>query len=551
MVQETLASSVGSTSLSGTSGNYWPLDTSFALSLGATSTFTVGVQANTNLSGSDASSGSSQCYPTAGGAAPTAAANSIVSSCLGFAAPAASNGTCPTIQSASGQTQPTYRLRRYVALYPLLFDTNGSAITSTPQYTDTIYVLDRPVQASSTINPLQPYTMLGPKPCPFAFFDSQNVTEAFIPTTADYPLGYRATNDNRWKTGDGTINWTQSWTKGVGPTAIFDNNGGTNIDGIEFPNFDSSQSCSAIIPFLSADSSKIYFSTVNKYRNSVAASTLSGLTSVAKYNHLFIRPYKPFAPHYEEDTNFIACAPSSNPRIIDPPLHLMPAGNGRYSWCAESYPTQNTNIAQLDPPTPAPAATPAIIPTIPSGLVAPYTSHLSTLNGSAPPATILTPCAATLIPSPAPTSYTYPIATAHSGYAVHSATTVLTASTSVAYLTSGSTTYSAVTPASGTANQTCDRTVTPPPTNSSVTWAKFPLLAPAADVENALQSDSSYNCSITFDNSAGKAATSPPQTPSGGCCLLQSVSTPSAKTNAKSLGTHVEPSQGICLPPAY
>jgi hypothetical protein len=497
----------------GNTGQFWPMDTTFALSLGATTDFSVGVQANTKLSGGsgDPTTASSQCFPTADGSGSSSGGNttSIVSSCLGFAAQVSADGTCPFIKSASGQILQTFRLRRFVALYPRLFDTNGAPAPQA-QATDTIYVLDRPIASSATINPLKPYTMLGPKPCPSAFFDKKNVTGV----TA--PLGYRATNDERWHTGDGTINYSRTWTKGM---KTYDN-GGTDVDGLEFPNFDgdtdtTGHSCSAAMPFLSSDGSRFYIATLNKFRK-------AGSSNPAKFNHLYIRPFKPFTPHYEEDTAFMACAPQANP-FKDPPLHFMPSSTvgTNYAWCAESYPTQNPNITSLDP-----AVTPANPgnPTIPSGNVAPFTSHISVANG-ATPGILGADCAFTtkvFTPITIPTSsYTYPGSGAASGYANHS---------------------NATTWGISKADKTCDRTVV---ASTDVGWTQFPLLAPSADVETALKSDSSYNCTVTFDNATGKAAAL--QSPSGGCC--SPANSPATKLTTGA--THLEPSQTTCLPPAY
>ncbi|MEO7161305.1 MAG: hypothetical protein ABI041_00150 [Bdellovibrionia bacterium] len=526
-VQEPLvpAPSVGGT------GQFWPMDTTFALSLGATTDFSVGVQANTKLSGggSDPTAATSQCFASSGTGSGTGGnTTSIVASCLGFAAHVTSDGTCPYIKSASGQILQTFRLRRFVALYPRLFDTDGKP-SPKGQDIDTVYVLDRPIASSATINPLKPYTMMGPKPCPFAFFDKKNVTADKVgglgpdATYLKTPLGYRGTNDPRWKTGDGTINWTQQWSR-VGLPGDVDNNGGTNIDGIEFPNFDANddikgRSCSATMPFLSADGSHFYMATVNKYRTE------------AKFQHLYIRPFKPFTPHYEEDTTFLACAPQANP-FKEAPLHFMPSptstGGTNYSWCAESYPTQNSNITSLDPAVtpiaPSNPTTPAADPNIGGhvALVSPFTSHISTLNGSVS-SIGGTACSATTITFPSVSTYAYPAAGTDWAYARHDA----------------GTTWGAL--PGGKASLTCDRTVT---TSSDITWTQFPLLAPTADVERALASDSSYNCTVTYDNATGKAAAR--QTPAGGCCMLKSA--PATKIVG---ATHLEPTQTTCLPPTY
>jgi hypothetical protein len=65
------------------------------------------------------------------------------------------------------------------------------------------------------------------------------------------------------------------------------------------------------------------------------------------------------------------------------------------------------------------------------------------------------------------------------------------------------------------ANQTCDRTVAPPFTNISPELSRYPLLARARQVEEAIASDSTYGCMVTYDAGGGKTGKA---TPTGGCC---------------------------------
>ena len=452
----------------------WPLDSTFALSIGPTSTFSVGVEANTKLStgGNDPTAVSSTCSATTATTTPTAAStstNSLLQSCLGFAAPVNSNGTCPYFTSASGQIRFTYRLRRYVAIYPRVFDTDGHISPAIPtQGIDTIYVLDRPVQAPASSNPLQPYTMRGPKPCPSAYFDSKGVTGA---------TGYLSTSSSNW------------------------NN--KNVDGIEFPNLDKNDpiagSCSAALPVL--DTTKTFFSilTVNSTTNS-------------KFQHQYIRPQQGWTPHYEEDTNFQACAPQALP-LVDAPLHFSrDATKQNVAWCTEGYPTQNTNIASLDPTA--------------SGTIAPYTSHVAKNSASIP-------CTATPLTIPT-VKYTYPAVSlpAIPAYALHKAVTPWPI---------GATTH---------ANVTCDRTVL----TQGLNWTKYPLLAPEADLEAAISLDSSYYCSMTYDNNGPKtsklAASTVMTTPTTGCCNAASVTVPAAAVGNPPPGAHLEPINP-CQPPSY
>ena len=445
--------------LPGTSQNglAWPLDSTFALSLGPTPNFNVGVEAFTKLSNgaSDPNSKSTGCYAgTDGEQGTTPDSGSLLKSCLGFAAKPNKDGTCPTFKDSIGKTQNTYRLRRFVALYPPVFDTNGDTINQA-QGIDTIYVIDRPVLGSP--DPDKPYTMRGPKPCPFSFFDNKGVLETQDIDYTGFLPRYGATNDSKWE--------------------------GKNIDGIQLPNTDSPNSCSALIPVINDTRTVMSLATVN------AANP--------KYPKVYIRPIHPWAPHYEEDLDFQACAPLAQP-MRDAPLHFSKdATTGNVSWCSESYPSQNDNIASLDtrPDLKSPF----------SGKVIPYTSHVVKNSGSGQ-------CTATVPSSvypPAPATDDgkyYPYDNGGTcNAAVEGAAKALARHPKdkiIDYKIDGTKIC---------ADQTCDRTVV----RSSLAWPRFPLLAPAADVEKAIASDSTFGCTVTYDAGAGKEGKS---TPTKGCC---------------------------------
>jgi hypothetical protein len=409
------------------SRNFYPLDTSFALAIGPSSDFPLGVEAYTKTSnGADPASVNSGCFTTgetdssaSGGSGDS---QSLIKSCLGFAARPRSDASCPTFVDSAGNAKPTYRLRRYVAIYPPMYDTNGEPLADA-QATDMVYVLDRPVNVSGRAANLPPYTMLGPKPCPFAYFDRRRVTQTPV-------ASYQATNASAWS--------------------------GKNVDGIELPNEDTANSCSAVISIPNDDMSVFSLGTVH--------------ASNPRYKNVYVRPQSAWSPHYVEDTDFQACAPVAlNPR--DPPLHFAKAGSN-VAYCAEVFPSQNSRVTELDPP-PMPGAAP-------SGQVVPFTSHavknsssqacvarsLSTVPGASMPAN-------------------YP-----SGGAAHHP--------------------NGLTVDGQNAAATCDRTVI----REGVDWSFFPLLANATATERALQNDPSFACTVSWDNGT-KVWTS---TPSGGCC---------------------------------
>ncbi len=434
--------------IAGTQGKFWPMDSSFALSLGKTSDFSVGVVAHTKTTNvGDPTAQNTSCDGTS---ASPSSANSMITSCLGFASKTNSDGTCPkltvskvsgvcptgSISTPSGCILPTYRLRRFFATYPSIYDTDGNIIPES-QRIDSIYVLDRPVVSPSgniVLDPNgTPFSMLGPKPCPYAFFDAPDVTGTGTPA-------YHGTNHSGW-----------------------DNK---NIDNIFFPYQDigpaTTGTCSAMLP-----------------QNDATLSKVSVTTLTSKQ---FIRPISAWAPHYEEDTGFQACAPQSNP-LRDPPLHFAYNGSNM-AWCAEAYPSQNENSSKL----PANAVN--------------YTSH--TVHNVTPN----TACNTSTI----------------TGHAAN--------------------------------NNTCDRTVVNP--SNGITWAKFPLLAPEAEVTKALQSDKSFGCTMTYDYGGGKVNSSDfaaGQTPSQGCC--SNVAPAAGAGNS----AHLEPTAAptstpatyslSCQPPQY
>jgi hypothetical protein len=240
--------------------------------------------------------------------------------------------------------------------------------------------------------------------------------------------------------------------------------------------------------------------------------------------HYYIRPIQPFLTHYEEDTTFLACAPMATP-FQDPPLHFVREPiSGNVSWCAESYPTQNDNLQWIDPP--APVVAPSPVPTYGSGYVSNYTSHTEKNTSSAA-------CAASIPTIPNITGvYTYPPSTVPNAYGLHSS----------------STTWD-----SATASLTCDRTVVADnasQTTPSTQWARFPLLAPSSDLEDAtygIQTDSSYHCLITYDNNGGKTGTA---SPTDGCCNKNSVFVKTGSSSGTPSAAHLEPSVP-CSVPAY
>lgn len=144
-----------------TTARPFPLDSTFALALQTSKTYPVSVPANIRLS--------------SGGT------GAVETGILGYAAKPAADGTCPSLPDSNGLIRRMFRLRRYVVNYPLRYDATGRVLggggagTGIAQPTNTIYILDRPVDRTGQ-NPLKPLTRLGPKPCPFSWVNTRQFT---------------------------------------------------------------------------------------------------------------------------------------------------------------------------------------------------------------------------------------------------------------------------------------------------------------------------------------------------------------------------------------
>lgn len=229
-VDEPLSAYTNNSSPSNSStGQYWPKDSTFALSTSKTGDFVVGIVANSRTSGGNSAPPQPTCNSSSSSSNGNGTGPSFQTSCLGFAMSVKNDGTCPSFKDSNGNIRYTYRLRRYFALYPPVYDTSGAPL-SEQQSSDTIYVLDRPVTSSSSSSSgTQPYTMLGPKPCPFAYFDRKKVADSS-------QASYISANDSRWV--------------------------GKNIDGIQLPNTDSTTSCAAVLPLVNSAHSLVTLSTI-------------------------------------------------------------------------------------------------------------------------------------------------------------------------------------------------------------------------------------------------------------------------------------------------
>lgn len=299
---------------------FYPLDSQFRLAAQSTKDLTKPVVAQSCLGDQNGSCvltvstyNSPGCDNSANGSESTK--GGIVRRCLGWAAPREIDGSCRTISVKNGSqtAQPvkTYPLRRFVAMYPYVYDVNGrpvpmvdASLNSGNQLApsvlyDEVYVLDRPVGNSG-------FSMRGALPCPQSYYDSsrKEYYPSFLTSTA--------------------LSSGQSFL-------------GRNIDGVQLPNIDANASsgvagsCSALMPVAEYDS--------NGRGRNLGLATLGANVS-PRLKEAFTAPIQPFSPVYHEDTSFQACAPEST-QYSDP--YLVMSDNGA-QWCAMVTPNFSEDL---------------------------------------------------------------------------------------------------------------------------------------------------------------------------------------------------------------
>jgi hypothetical protein len=278
----------------------------FALFASANSQFTIpvcafqGASANPQIPAACTPAGQSPNWVTSNG--------DLSANLLGYAAPTLSTGACPQVslipESQKAQSQQTYRLRRFIALFPPTYSATG--LITAQQYYNMIYIPDIPVTNG---------TILGPKPCP-----------AVLTSPGGNAGGAAGQSPLTTATASTSSPW-YPWQVFPNPyftSAILDSsypaylpnpyNTTLNIDGLTFPYEDvTAKSCSAsfIAPTLTAATSSASAPTINNMFFYLAlqpagqASQTSTITNTNPY--LSIRPTQPFWLHYEEDVSFQAC----------------------------------------------------------------------------------------------------------------------------------------------------------------------------------------------------------------------------------------------------
>jgi hypothetical protein len=258
----------------------FPMDSRFALAATKSREFPVPVDGRNRL-GTSNNSGAALCD----GTTPTQSSG-IAVACLGFAAKPLVDGSCGSV-TVNNSAKKMYRLRRFTAIYPPIYDANGAWITDARAKTDQIYVLDRPSTFSLSATAASVTgTAYGPKPCPFSWYDRTGVTGS---------VGYKATNHSTWA--------------------------GKNPDGLRFPS--ATSACEAMVPRYDESSGTLKIS-VGKLSDAEA----------------MIRPLQAaWEPIYYEDRLFEACAPEASVLVSAPIHQKQPASKA--SYCEEIYPTSH------------------------------------------------------------------------------------------------------------------------------------------------------------------------------------------------------------------
>jgi hypothetical protein len=554
-VKTSASSSAGITTIAQSEQNkYWPLDSSFALSTQWSPDWSIGIMAGSVLL--KPNDPNTTTVDTCRNSDSRFIENGIFPKCLGFAKPANADGSCGTMTDSNGNVRPLVRLRRYRAVLPPRFDSNGDIEggsgggqgQQTQNYpaVDEVYVADRLVLDQ---NSLPSGDMIyGPKPCNYAWFDHEGVVNRR--TNGGNLFGtnvYQSISNS-----DGTISYNEVGVPSyVGTNRFFrpDPSGGinwneslsVNPDGLIFPNHDrfgggsgsrNQASCSASIPVVNynqgqAHSLSLFTSTsIRTTNNLMRLGNYPVGTKTIYQNEIHLRPIDPWVPHYMEDTSFKACAPLSS-EFTEPPLHFYRDANNQYAWCAETYPSQNPYWAEINKKrriiTPTSSTDPNVINQTnlvgyPAAAGAPspppvlgFTSHVNSGASASQPA-----CTGTVGPQ------------------------ICNMTTS-----SGAVNTNCVSYLNRPSADTCDRTVMFDPFQN---YRDFPILANAADTEKMLQDDlshsKSFSCAYSVSKDPSKVNS---QYPSTACCGIRGGN-PVLNSLSAGTGGHLEPLQDSSAP---
>ncbi len=534
----------------GGGANVFPLAKRMSLAMNWTPEFPVGIEG----AGSLYDPGNAGTHPkpckaingTDRTSSGTPSADSITYQCQGYAARPKPDKACGYVRdAANGKIRPMTRLRKYVTLFPAHADATGRILDNGARGIEaTLYVPDRIVDNPNN-DPLDYYTMLGPKPCPAAWFDRKGALKApYHASSANrlahrqnggirvkqhfiqpYHNGPQAESSYLFKAGAGRPIYR---APGGSATAIdpfftdprisdearvrshynWDNR---NVDFLIFPNFDSQEknSCAATLPYveysndLSINSVTLLTSShdAHDFRSAsptdtlnvpwVQVSPLDKDDKRIRLDEVFLRPLEANRwTHWVEDTNFEACVPAPSTGIKDPPLHVVKLPNGNVSYCSAEYPTQMPYIQEFDKFSDG---------TTFSGMFKNFTSPVKKnqlIGGS--------------------NCRTNPLGNSITGYPGFTNYRGNSNNSNLSYIGFARHPSGIRVDYDGTrifgASETCDRTVS---RTNNAGLKGFPLQADPDDIETILWKDPSYQCLITYDKDGGKAWKN---TPSGGCC---------------------------------
>jgi hypothetical protein len=507
-VDESISYSAGQTIPSAEKQKYWPLDTTFALATTYSSDWSIPVRAGSLLYKSGDSNSTPETCNAAVDSDDTRYLNEtgvVSAKCLGYAKKPKVDGTCGSITDNNGRVRPLVRLRRYRAIFPPTFAFNGAA-EARSAYADEVYIADRLVVDSSGVPTGN--MIFGPKPCNYAWFDHEGVTnegqiDRYGETGIDFKTNFRAMSGYPSSFPSYVSTSKYQYDDGLG--TVFS----VNPDGRVLPNVDrdgtvgglTGPSCSAtvsVVDEVMGVPATVRLITANE-RNTLSI-TLG--TRKIYMRELHISPVDPWTPNYVEDTSFQGCAPVADP-YLEPPLHFYKKDANTMAWCAKVYPTQNPYWADLNSKKRFTSAvlTAKLVNYPTAAKVRGFTSHPDT-NGSlvvATPATLddYNKCSSTGFDK---------ICAASVG-----ASSGANYTDCLNYLTNGSDLHGAF----GHTN-TCDRTVS---YDASADFRGFPIQAKDADVEsmlsNDLDHDRTYSCqySVNVDSTKVKH-----RIPASGCC---------------------------------
>jgi hypothetical protein len=478
---------------------YWPLDSTFAVATAATSEWSVPIPAASFLLKNDGTPLYEAGIAEKDRLEEINGSNAgIAWKMMGYGKKPNADGTCSSIVDTNGRIRPLTRLRRYRVIYPSFFKNNGQVETERPE-ADQVYVADRLVADVS--GHLTGNMIYGPKPCNFAWFDHEGVTNRS--GTGGVNENFQTNFKNSIPTYKATSKYYYENYQSLGVDLS------VNPDGRVLPNIDRQGSLSGLIGPSCSASIAVYDDIGGTPSVARLLTSYYGRTDSVKIGtrdfylgEIHLTPTDRWSPDYVEDTAFQACVPISD-SYVEPPLYFYKNASDQVAWCSKVYPTQNPYWLELNSKKKPVGATigykavnwGAITPGYTNkALVSWYTSHVDSgvgldfyLSG--------TQCTST----PVEKICEWSLGTA-AGADYAGCLTYLGANLS----------------ATGSSDNRCDRTVM---FDVNQDYRGFPLQAGDADIQEMLISDlakeKSYSCTYSVHSNTSKINKDQPMT---NCC---------------------------------